>query len=219
MDVVARARRLWEILADRPVTFPESGTAIVVAPTSKISPPGWCGIVRLGAGTLVTCPDEAAAEILRTSSDWDGLAGETLGPAHLAYLDPARFQKVGEAEAVPREELRALLGAADEEEVEESGLEEIDSLAYAVRDEGEIVAAAGFRRWSDNVAHLCVLTHPAHRGRGLARRAASAAVEAALAEGLFAQWRARPAASRVVARSLGFEDIGTQLSLRLKEDQ
>ncbi|MEV6969520.1 GNAT family N-acetyltransferase [Hamadaea sp. NPDC051192] len=217
MDVVARARQLWEILADQPVRFPESGTAIVVAPRSKLCPPGWCGTVTIGGATLVTCPDEASAEAMRTTGEWDDLAARTLGPAHLAYLDPARFRPAGSADAVAKDELRDLLSVVDEEEAAECGLEEIDSLAYTLEVKGEIVAAAGYKRWPDDVAHLCVLTHPEHRGRGLARRVASAAVEAALSEGLFGQWRARPVASRKVAAALGFQDIGTQFSLRLKE--
>ncbi|MEV0269658.1 GNAT family N-acetyltransferase [Hamadaea sp. NPDC050747] len=219
MDVVARARQLWEVLADRPGSFPGSGAAVVVAPASKLCPPGWCGTVTIGGATLVTCPDEWSAEQMRGAVPWEELAAATLGPAHLAYLDPARFRPAGAADAVVKDELRQLLSVVDEEEADECGLEEIDSLAYMLERKGEIVAAAGYRRWPDDVAHLCVLTHPAHRGRGLARRVASAAVEAALSEGLFAQWRARPVASRKVAAALGFEDIGTQFSLRLKESR
>ncbi|WP_437441411.1 GNAT family N-acetyltransferase [Streptomyces aureus] len=54
------------------------------------------------------------------------------------------------------------------------------------------------------------------RGRRLARHAGSAAVAHALAAGLLPQWRARPPASRRVARSLGFRELGSQLSVRLE---
>jgi RimJ/RimL family protein N-acetyltransferase len=76
--------------------------------------------------------------------------------------------------------------------------------------------AAGYRGWPGRVAHLSVLTaaRPA-RGRGLATVAASAAVAAALSEEELPQWRARAEASRRVARTLGFRQLGAQASLRL----
>jgi RimJ/RimL family protein N-acetyltransferase len=60
-----------------------------------------------------------------------------------------------------------------------------------------------------------VLTAAAARGRGLARAAASAAVARAIEEGRLPQWRARPLASRRVARALGFRELGFQVSIRL----
>ncbi|MFE2695226.1 GNAT family N-acetyltransferase [Streptomyces mirabilis] len=64
-----------------------------------------------------------------------------------------------------------------------------------------------------------LLTAPGERGRGLARRVASAAVAQALDDGLLPQWRARPMASRNVARALGFRELGSQLSLRLDQEE
>lgn len=72
--------------------------------------------------------------------------------------------------------------------------------------------SAGFREWPGGTAHLCVLTAPRVRGRGLARQVAAAATAYALASGHLPQWRARPAASRRVARALGFRELGSQLS-------
>ncbi|MFB9852823.1 GNAT family N-acetyltransferase [Micromonospora andamanensis] len=60
-----------------------------------------------------------------------------------------------------------------------------------------------------------MLTAPSRRGRGLARTVAAAATADSLAEGLLPQWRARPAASRRVARALGFRELGAQLSVGL----
>ncbi|WP_228011192.1 GNAT family N-acetyltransferase [Nonomuraea phyllanthi] len=102
-----------------------------------------------------------------------------------------------------------------EEDAEESGLAEVSSAAFVVREGGRAVAASGYRPWLEMAAHLSVLTAPGHRGRGLARRAASAAVADALAAGLLPQWRARPEPSRRVARALGFRQHGAQLSVRL----
>ncbi|MDP9793692.1 RimJ/RimL family protein N-acetyltransferase [Catenuloplanes nepalensis] len=60
-----------------------------------------------------------------------------------------------------------------------------------------------------------MLIAPAERGRGLARAVATAAVADALRSRLLPQWRARPKASRRVARALGFRELGSQLSVRL----
>ncbi|MYV58866.1 GNAT family N-acetyltransferase, partial [Streptomyces sp. SID4931] len=43
---------------------------------------------------------------------------------------------------------------------------------------------------------------------------AHAATAHALAAGLLPQWRARPPASRRVARALGYREVGRQLSVR-----
>ncbi|MFF4728857.1 GNAT family N-acetyltransferase [Streptomyces mirabilis] len=64
-------------------------------------------------------------------------------------------------------------------------------------------------------AHIGVLTAPGARGRGLARVTGSATVAHALAAGLLPQWRARPPASRRVAAVLGFEELGSQLSVEI----
>ncbi|MFH8345476.1 GNAT family N-acetyltransferase [Streptomyces sp. NPDC018045] len=140
----------------------------------------------------------------------------------------------------------ALLEAAGRTDAEESGLAEITSPAFAVcpqgagpvsagavdagavgagavgagavgADEPVLTAAAGYRHWPRGTAHLCVLTAPDRRGEGLARRVASAAVAHALAAGLLPQWRARLPASRRVARALGFQEVGSQLSVRLAD--
>ena len=64
MTIPDLARRLWCTLASVPVAFPPTGVTVTVAPASRLCPPGWCGVVALGP---------------------------FLGPAALAYLDPADF--------------------------------------------------------------------------------------------------------------------------------
>ncbi|MET7870730.1 GNAT family N-acetyltransferase [Streptomyces cyaneofuscatus] len=86
----------------------------------------------------------------------------------------------------------AVLGGRDDHR--ESGLEEITSPVFVVRDGGaRVLAAAGYAHWPRGTAHVCVLTAPDARGRGLARQVASEATAHALAAGLLPQWRARPA--------------------------
>jgi len=70
------------------------------------------------------------------------------------------------------------------------------------------------RTWPGDTAHISVPTAPAQRGRGLAR-AVAAAINHALQSGLLPQWRARPEASRRVARALGLDELGSQLSIHL----
>ncbi|WP_343949852.1 GNAT family N-acetyltransferase [Spirilliplanes yamanashiensis] len=201
--------------------------SVAVSPGSRLSPPGWCGIVTIDGEVIATAPDEDAASLLRAFliaappeawTDPDAArallpVADVLGPAVLAYLDPAAFRPA--PGPVGAEPLGALLAAAGPDEAGESGLADAEQVFTVADDAGRVVAAGGYERWPGGLAHVCVLTHPAERGRGHGRRAASAAVAAALAEGLRPQWRARPEPSRRLAAALGFAERGAQLSLRL----
>jgi RimJ/RimL family protein N-acetyltransferase len=207
---------------------------VAVSPASALCPPGWAGLVVIGDAALATAPDPGAARLIR-----QGLAGlpaasltdayllrnrlpvaALLGPASLAYLDPAEFRPwPGPAASTPLSlddpDFRRFVRAADPGEVEESGIEEITTPAFAIRERGQVVTAAGYRDWPCGTAHLSVLTAAGARDRGLARAAASAAVAHAIAEGRLPQWRARPLASRRVASAIGFRELGFQVSIRL----
>ncbi|GAA1070740.1 hypothetical protein GCM10009665_78460 [Kitasatospora nipponensis] len=240
-DLLARAQRLWTVLAGVPSTaYPGAPVTVEVAPGSGLCPPGWAGVVRLGDTALLTAPTEAVAEQLRRAAAVLTAAAladplrlgalapprEVLGPARLGYLSAELFRPVtGPARAVValpagHRAIQELLARAGQEDRDECGLADVTSPVFTVVD-GEradgapvAVAACGYRSWPGGAAHLCVLTDPAHRSRGLARQVASAAVTHALEAGLLPQWRARPAASRRVARALGFRELGEQLSLR-----
>jgi len=145
---------------------------------------------------------------------------DMLGPASLAYLDPADFrpapgQAAGAGLDTSSPALRRFLAEADTGDLAESGIAEITSPAFVIRDEDRIIAAAGYRDWPGQVAHLSVLTAVHGRARGLGRAAASAAVMHAVAENKMPEWRARPEASRRIARRLGFRELGAQVSIRL----
>ncbi|MFI7448435.1 GNAT family N-acetyltransferase [Nonomuraea sp. NPDC049714] len=147
---------------------------------------------------------------------------DVLGPASLAYVDAGGFVAAQGSAAVERLQagdagVRALLDAADEAETGESGLREILSDAFVLREGQEVVAVAGYRPWLNTAAHVSVLTAAHRRGEGLAKAVASAAVADALERGLLPQWRARPEASRRVARALGFDEVGAQVSVRLRD--
>jgi GNAT superfamily N-acetyltransferase len=207
---------------------------VIVSPGSALCPPGWAGIVVLGDAALATAPDASTGRLVEqalgdvpAASLTDAYVlrnrlpvAEILGPSSLAYLDPAEFRPPPGTAAITALELddrvfRQFVLAADPEEVEESGLREITTPAFAVCEHGQVVAAAGYRDWPRGTAHLSVLTAAAARGRGLGRAAASAAVARAIADDRLPQWRARPMASRRVARALGFRELGLQVSIRL----
>jgi GNAT superfamily N-acetyltransferase len=233
--LLEQARSLWETLAAAPVSFTADGALDVVAsPGSGLCPPSWVGIVALGDSAIVTVPTERMVERVRRALA--GLAPDsltrpddvravlpvaaTLGPATLGYVSRDAFMPASTNGPVERlvpghHDLKALLESVDRQDAEESGLGEITSHAFVVREGGRVVAAAGYTTWPGRTAHLCVMTDAAARGRGLARQVASRAVDQALAEGLLPQWRARPPASRRVAQALGFREMGSQLSVQL----
>ncbi|MBM2623118.1 GNAT family N-acetyltransferase [Actinoplanes sp. LDG1-06] len=225
-SLLQRVRHLWAELAGAPVGFVEGEADVAVSPGSRLCPPGWAGIVTLGGATIATAPDEESAGLLRPALKesaelavlWERLPiADVLGPATLAYCDATGFRPVPGAAAgvIEAAGLEALRGRVSAEDDGEGGLGEISSRAFGVREKGLVLAAAGYEVWPHGTAHLSVLTDPEHRGRGLARRAASAAVGEALEAGLLPQWRARPEASRRVARALGFRELGVQVSVRL----
>ncbi|MFI5721898.1 GNAT family N-acetyltransferase [Streptomyces cyaneofuscatus] len=228
-----RARALWQELAAAPdAVFGTPG--VCVAPASSLAPPSWVGVVTIGETALITAPTAPAADSVRTALSGlpaDRLTdpatatallpvSDTLGPAVLAYLAPDALRPPGPT-GTPAERLTpgdaALRALSEEADAGESGLEEITSPVFVVRDGGaRVLAAAGYAHWPRDTAHLCVLTAPDARGRGLARQVASEATAHALAAGLLPQWRARPAASRRVAAALGYRELGAQLSVRLR---
>ncbi|WP_408993107.1 GNAT family N-acetyltransferase [Streptomyces sp. 1268] len=234
--LVSRARALWQELAAEPgAAFGTPGRpSVLVAPGSALAPPSWVGVVTVGDGALITAPTDRAANSVRSAltgltaaalTDPATVArllpvADTLGPAVLAYLAPDALRPVGRTAAPatclsPEHALlRALLAEAGPSDAGESGLADVTSPVFVVRDGTEVVAAAGYEHWTRGTAHLCVLTAPAARGRGLARQVAHAATAHALAAGLLPQWRARPPASRRVARALGYREVGRQLSVR-----
>ncbi|MEV0617143.1 GNAT family N-acetyltransferase [Nonomuraea sp. NPDC050404] len=197
----------------------------MVSPESRLCPPGWAGVVSLGGGTLVTVPEAGlAGRFTEPMPDLAALARdarEALGPAVLAYLDEADFVPAhAGAESLPpgHGDVMALLAGVSEADARECGLDEVTSSVYVLRDGHEVVAASAYTAWPESTAHVSLLTAATHRGRGLARVVASAAVADALARGLLPQWRARPEASRRVARALGFREHGGQLSVHLAPD-
>lgn len=230
-----RARSLWEKLAAVPVSFsPNGDRSVVASPGSQLCPPSWVGIVALGDSAIITAPTESAVPIVRRAlaripadsltrpEAWRAALPvvDFLGPATLGYISMDEFVPPPTSVAVERlkpghPDVQELLASVSRDDAAESDIDEITSSVFVLRENTKVVAAAGFQAWPGETAHLCVLTAAAARGRGLARQVAAAAVDQALTDGLFPQWRAMPSASRRVAKALGFRELGTQLSIRV----
>jgi hypothetical protein len=237
ITLTARVRAVWESLARVQVAFAPV-VHVAVSSRSSLCPPGWAGLVVIDGAAIATAPDQYIAQVMQEVLDTVPAATVTdvamlgskldiadmLGPATLAYLDredfrPRHARAVIELLDVQHPELRRFLSRVDAEDLGESGIEQITSPAFVIREHGEITAAAGYRDWPGQVAHLSVLTAGHARGRGLACATASAAVSHALGQNNLPQWRARPEASRRIARRLGFRELGSQVSIRLSDRQ
>jgi GNAT superfamily N-acetyltransferase len=230
---VQQATAAWVLLTGVEVTFPQPpDVRVIVAPGSNLCPPGWVGIIHhLDGATLVTAPDQHRADAVtsalarlptqaRTSPrELRALLPVTdvLGPATLAYLDhrdalpPSDPQVRPVAPGDPA--LLTVLAGCDPDDVAESSVHEVTHGVHVLHRAGIPLAAAGYRLWPGGIAHLCLLVQPDARNQGLGRAVASSAIRSALDSGHLPQWRARPAASQRVARSLGFTGFGSQLSI------
>lgn len=158
------------------------------------------------------------AALARVTVAFPPSGGVTVVVSPESWLCPPAAHRDADVERLPpgHRDVRPLVASVDARDADESGMEEVASAVRVLREGRDVVAAAGYRPWLDTAAHLSVLVAAAHRGRGLARLVASAAVADALADGLLPQWRARPEPSRRVARALGFRELGSQISLLLK---
>ena len=159
---------------------------------------------------------------------WSAVFGEhvekVIGPAEVWYADastfrpsfgesPARLLGPDDAEAV-----EALRRACEPLEWEHGGSHPGPHPAAGGFVDGHLVALAGYQLWNRRLAHLSIVTHPAHRGRGHGAAAVSALVPEAMARGLVPQYRAlrENAASLAIARRLGFVPHSVGLSIRFR---
>lgn len=147
-----------------------------------------------------------------------------VGPAFVGYADAMTFQPV-----VAR--ATRLLTADDRECFEdfrracstlewEHGGSDLDEQPVAGCFVGdEIVAAGGFELWGDRIAHIAVVTHPAHRGQGYGRNVVSAIAAVVLERGLIPQYRTLlgNTPSIRIGAALGFAAYAESLSVRLRK--
>jgi hypothetical protein len=104
-ELLRRARIAWAGYAGLGDGFRPGQVHLGVNAGSGLCPPGWAGIVVLGDAAIVTAPDAQAERELRRALAGvpvgrltdppavmpAGDAAVVLGPANLAFTDPARF--------------------------------------------------------------------------------------------------------------------------------
>jgi GNAT superfamily N-acetyltransferase len=235
-EVAERIREAWRAELRAPAAFHGPGRHL--HRRVEEDDPGrgpWVGVVRLGEATCVSLPVAAPGwleELGRRHLDADltdpavvarviGPATGFRGPASLAFLDPggapARQDPRVAWAAAGGASVRRLAAACGPEDAEESGILAVGSPVAVWRVGTRVAAACGYQVWHGRLAHLLVLVDPADRGRGLGTAVAAAAVRRAVDAGLVPQWRARLplAASRRIAASLGFVELGRQATFWL----
>lgn len=210
---------------------PEEGGLLVVVDDSLPPPralmaierPRGGGVVRLTPhhATVLGLEEGSRVEVadVRSAAAAAGIALHD--PDHLFYL-PVEEQEILRIEGAP-EGTRGLTdsdaaafaeftSAAPPDELAEAFIELDHWLVFGTVVDGRIVAAASLYPWNGtHLADLGVLTLPAYRGSGLARRTVRAASAAALAVGYEPQYRCQleNTASVALAASAGFERFGT----------
>lgn len=200
---------------------------------------GYRGVymVRLGNTVLVYVPashEAGAKSALAAASPDDAFTASTcrliaqgegevvLGPSWHGFADEAHFRPVedadGERIAVDDPQLDELRGVCGYEEWAEAGFGHAGGYLYGLGESGRLVAAGNMTDYRGRPADVGVLTHPAMRGRGLARRLVSYMVATHLPAAGIVRYRALTTnhASLAVARSLGFMGRGHNLALRFR---
>jgi hypothetical protein len=228
-----RVRRVWRDLAGAPTAFQRPGCATAARGSSDEA--RRVSVVQLGGATAVVVPPALLGrfgDLIGSQPGCDltdpasvvelvGPVARFLGPATLAYADDGCFQprSTRATAALPagHDAVLELTSACGPQDTDESAITRVTSPVSVIKRDGKVVAACGYEVWSAALAHIGVLTHPQWRGKGLATSVASASVAHALQAGLIPQWRARCtlAASRRIASSLGFVELGRQLSFWL----
>ncbi len=141
-----------------------------------------------------------------------------IGPALVAYAsevaqilpEPAQL---ADARAPALVALRSSVSA---DEWRHANLDAASGAIFVARERGTAIAASGAETLLSEVAHIGVVTHPAHRKRGHGRRVVAACARAAEQAGRLAQYQTLAAnlPALAVARSLGFEPLATTLAAR-----
>jgi GNAT superfamily N-acetyltransferase len=227
------ARRLWRTLATCEDAL-RPATTTVVHGSRGIAPEGWTGVVRLGDAFLIEAGDADAAVLdllknLADPSDPEQVTNSlrpvrTLGPGELAYLpvgaEVADLVSRGDLREVPIASLGGWLDSLPEADVDESSVGEMDRVLALCRGE-EVLGAAGHLDWPAQIGHVGVLVAPTARGEGVGAVLGAAATRRVLDHGRTPQWRAAAwhAASRRIARRIGYREMGRQFSFQLGSER
>ncbi|HYW12067.1 MAG TPA: GNAT family N-acetyltransferase [Longimicrobium sp.] len=198
-------------------------------------------VQAFGAAPLVSLPadmlapfgqaaaDAVAGGLVEDADRWRAVFGarvdSLVGPAVIQYADSDTFRGVSVAADLrplteaDRSALDALRDSMPSEEWDH-GSGDLDGMpVFGAFVDGALAARAGYEVWAGRIAHLGVVTHPAHRGRGLGAAVFASAARAALEAGLIAQHRALQSNTQSlrIARRLGFRPYATSLAVRLRD--
>ncbi|HVJ85476.1 MAG TPA: GNAT family N-acetyltransferase [Caulifigura sp.] len=182
------------------------GMATMSFPQSKMTP-----LTR-----LLPDPPLTAAGF---SNAFDRSGFRIVGPACLNYAEHIAVQHhaVRRLAETDTGAVRSLQEVSDSTEWEHGGIDSGAAASFGVIVGRELVSIAGYELWGNTIAHISVITHPAHRGRGYARSAVAQAATAALEAGLIPQYRTLVSngPSMSVAQSLGFDHYATSVAVKL----
>ncbi|WP_440988282.1 GNAT family N-acetyltransferase [Haloarchaeobius baliensis] len=189
--------------------FVRDGTVAIGAPSPHVAD------CRAHAADLAAVATDDPAALTRWVADHVTTVETVLGPAYYGYTDAERFEPVASAARVLTADDEAAYDrfrtAVPAEEWDAGGPAFEPGETVGVAADGQLVAAAGYEVWDEQVAHVGVVTHPDHRSRGFGRAVVSRATERALDAGLWPQYRTLDAWpwSVSLADGLGFERFAT----------
>jgi hypothetical protein len=226
-----RVEAYWE--KSLGVILSESGPELLYSHSGS---QGFVNLVKWGHQLIISGAQEAVAKIESSSISKDStrlfsLAGlseifkdsnfEVLGPAFLGYSDQLLTEP---ATATPALNLLANSKVVDlfrrdisDSDWESGGIDLDSSTLTGVVFEGSLVAIGAYDVWDNCIAHICVLTHPRHRGRGHAATVTHSLMKQALTNGHIPQFRTllNNKASVALAQSLDFEQLGSSMAVVL----
>lgn len=190
----------------------------------------------VGAAVLVYCPDRLrprAAAVLASTPPGHLFTARTcakiadvdevqvLGPSWHGFTDAGHFTPAlpGAGRRLDHGDplLAGLREECGEAEWAEGGFADPDGVMYGIEENGRLAAAGNLTLFRGYPADVGLLTHPAVRGRGLAKQIAVQMIQDALPAAVIIRYRALAtnSPSLAIARSLGFAGYGQNLIARL----
>jgi GNAT superfamily N-acetyltransferase len=146
-------------------------------------------------------------------------AEKTIGPAFIGYLNRAPTPALPARPITPDDipAVEALQHACKDADWEVGGSDVRLRTASGCFVGGQLASLAAYEVWGGTIAHIAIITHPGHRGRGLGTSAVAHLSARAIAAGLLPQYRTLDAnhPSRSIAQSLGFLRYATSIAIRL----
>lgn len=148
--------------------------------------------------------------------------GPVLGPSWHGYVDRPSFRSVPRSVPVRRvagseaDAIERLRSAVAPDEWSEGGFVPLPDATWGSFDGAELVALGNMTAWNAARSDVGLVTHPAHRGRGLAAAVASTMIGETLERTTVVRYRALVTnmASLRVAERLGFIGYGQNIVVR-----